>query len=79
MCAKLGIALIHARPYRPQGKGKIERWFQSVRGQLLTRLTAHDTASLDALNRRLVAWIEGEYHHTPHRGLDGVTPLGPRR
>jgi hypothetical protein len=75
VCAKLGIALIHARPYRPQGKGKIERWFQSVRGQLLTRLTAHDTASLDALNRRLVAWIEGEYHHTPHRGLDGVTPL----
>ena len=75
VCAKLGIALIHARPYRPQGKGKIERWFQSVRGQLLTRLAAEDTASLEALNRRLAVWIEGEYHHTPHRGLDGVTPL----
>ena len=75
VCAKLGIALIHARPYRPQGKGKIERWFQSVRGQLLTRLTTADTASLEALNRRLGAWIEGEYHHAPHRGLDGVTPL----
>jgi hypothetical protein len=75
VCAKLGVALIHARPYRPQGKGKIERWFQSVRGQLLTRLAAEDTASLEALNRRLGAWIEGEYHHTPHRGLDGVTPL----
>jgi putative transposase len=75
VCAKLGIALIHARPYRPQGKGKIERWFQSVRGQLLTRLASEDTASLEALNRRLAAWIEGEYHHTPHRGLDGVTPL----
>ena len=75
VCAKLGIALIHARPYRPQGKGKIERWFQSVRGQLLTRLREADTASLEALNRRLAVWIEGEYHHTPHRGLDGVTPL----
>jgi transposase InsO family protein len=75
VCAKLGVALIHARPYRPQGKGKIERWFQSVRGQLLTRLAAEDTASLQALNRRLAVWIEGEYHHTPHRGLDGVTPL----
>jgi transposase InsO family protein len=75
VCAKLGVALIHARPYRPQGKGKIERWFQSVRGQLLTRLSDADTASLEALNRRLGAWIEGEYHHTPHRGLDGVTPL----
>ncbi len=28
VCAKLGIALIHARPYRPQGKGKIERWLR---------------------------------------------------
>ncbi len=75
VCAKLGIALIHARPYRPQGKGKIERFFRSVRAQLLTRLRPEDTASLEALNRRLAAWIEGEYHHSPHRGLDGQTPL----
>jgi transposase InsO family protein len=75
VCAKLGIALIHARPYQPQGKGKIERWFKTVRAQLLTRLTAADTASLTALNRRLAGWIEGEYHHSPHRGLEGATPL----
>ena len=56
-------------------KGKIERWFKSVRAQVLTRLTAEDTASLEALNRCLAAWIEGEYHHSPHRGLDGATPL----
>lgn len=56
-------------------KGKIERGFKTVRGQLLTRLTAPDTASLGALNRRLWAWVEGEYHHAPHRGLGGVTPL----
>ena len=75
VCAKLGIALIDARPYRPQGKGKIERFFRTVRAQLLTRLTAEDTACLTALNRRLAAWIEGEYHHSPHRGLAGLTPL----
>jgi hypothetical protein len=75
VCAKLGVALIHARPYRPQGKGKIERFFRTVRSQLLTRLTADDTKSLEAINRRLWAWIEGEYHHAPHRGLDGKTPL----
>ncbi len=75
VCAKLGIALIHARPYRPQGKGKIERWFKTVRAQLLTRLSADDTRSLEALNRRLWAWVEGEYHHAPHRGLDRKTPL----
>ena len=75
VCAKLGIALIHARPYQPQGKGKIERWFKTVRAQLLTRLTETDLASLTALNRRLAGWIEGEYHHSPHRGLEGATPL----
>jgi len=41
----------------------------------LTRLGAEDTRSLEALNRRLAGWIEGEYHQTPHHGLDGETPL----
>lgn len=75
VCAKLGVALIHARPHQPQGKGKIERWFRTVRATLLTQLSAADTASLETLNRRLWAFIEGEYHHTPHRGLDSHTPL----
>ena len=75
VCAKLGIVLIHARPYQPQGKGKIERFFRTVRAQLLDSLTPSDSASLDALNRRLWAYLEGEYHHAPHRGLLGNTPL----
>ena len=75
VCAKLGIALIHARPHQPQGKGKIERWFRNVRSQLLTQLTGDDTSSLEALNRRLWAYVEGEYHHAAHRSLDGKTPL----
>jgi putative transposase len=75
VCAKLGIALIHSRPYQPQGRGKIERWFKTVRAQLLTRLTAEDSQSLTALNRKLWAWVEGEYHQSPHRALEGDTPL----
>lgn len=75
VCAKLGIALIHARPYQPAGKGKIERWFRTVRAQLLSRLVCADTASLETLNRTLWAWVEGEYHHAPHRGLEEQTPL----
>jgi transposase InsO family protein len=75
VCAKLGITLIHARPYQPQGKGKQERWFRTLRMQLLPTLAEADTKSLDALNRRLWAWVEGEYHLSPHRGLDDVTPL----
>jgi len=75
VCAKLGTALIHARPHQPQGKGKIERFFRTLRAAFLTQLTAADTVHLAALNRRLWGFIEGEYHHTPHRGLDGKTPL----
>jgi hypothetical protein len=74
VCAKLGIALIHAKPYSPQGKGKMERWFRTVRMQLLPTLTADNSSTLSALNRTLSAWIEGEYHHAPHRGLGDSTP-----
>lgn len=74
-CAKLGITLIHSRPYIPQGRGKIERFFRTVRMQLLPTLQPQDLRSLDALNRRLAAWLQGDYHQRPHRGLDGLTPV----
>jgi transposase InsO family protein len=75
VCARLGITLIHARPYQPAGKGKQERFFRTVRMRFLPTLGPADTASLDALNRRFWAWVEGEYHRSPHRGLDDMTPL----
>ncbi len=75
VCAKLGITLIHARAYHPQAKGKQERWFRTVRMQLLPLLTDADLRDLDALNARLGAWIEGQYHLAAHRGLDGDAPL----
>jgi putative transposase len=74
VCAKLGIALIHAKPYKPQGKGKMERWFRTVRMQYLATLPAEHLTSLVAMNRALAAWVEGEYHHAPHRGLGDESP-----
>lgn len=71
--AKLGITLIHARARHPQAKGKQERWFRRLRTQLLPTLR-HADLTLQALNRKLWAWIESEYHRTPHRGLGGETP-----
>ena len=75
VCAKLGVALIHARPYQPQGKGKMERWFRTVRAQFLSPIREAEPIDLDTLNRRLWTWVEGEYHGTAHRGLDDQTPL----
>jgi transposase InsO family protein len=80
VCAKLGVALIHTRPYQPQGKGKLERWFRTVRAQLIAHLAPEDTASLEALNRRLWAYVEGEYHHAPQpRGRHPARALGQDR
>ena len=75
ICAKLGMALVHARPYQPAGKGKIERFFRTLRAGWLNHLDAQALDSLQTLNRSLWAWIEGEYHNTPHRGIEGRTPL----
>jgi len=72
VCAKLGVTLVHARPYQPQGKGKIERFFRTVRMQFLNQVHPE---TLDEMNRLLWAWVEGEYHVSPHRGIEGDTPL----
>jgi len=74
VCAKLGITLIHARPYHAEAKGKIERWFRTVRLQFLPMLSEKDRQSLETINRALWTYIEIEYHRTPHRIL-GEAPL----
>jgi len=75
LCARLGIQLLHTRPYQPQGRAKLERWFLTVRRGFLRRVDLDRCGGLDGLNRLLFAWIEGEYHQRPHRGLGGEKPL----
>lgn len=75
LCARLGIQLIHTRPYQPQGRAKLERWFLTVRRAFLPRIDPDRCGDLGGLNRLLSAWIEGEYHQRPHRGLGGEKPL----
>ena len=74
VCAKLGITLIHARPYHAAAKGKIERWFRTVRLQFLPMLSEEHMLNLKAINRALWTYVEREYHRSPHRSL-GETPL----
>lgn len=75
ICARLGIHLIHCRPYAPEGKGKLERWHRTCRDQFLGELDERLIRSLDDLNARLWAWLEAVYHRAPHAGLAGMTPL----
>lgn len=75
ICATLCVALVHSRPHHPRGRGKIERFFRTVRSAFLAHITPEMLTSLATLNRVFWAWLEAEYHHTVHGGLDGKTPL----
>ncbi|MCA1697790.1 MAG: Mu transposase C-terminal domain-containing protein [Actinobacteria bacterium] len=73
-CAVLGIRLIHSRPGRPEGRGKIERAFRTVRQQLLVELEDRPPASLEELGGLFQAWVEQVYHRRVH-SQTGQTPL----
>ena len=86
-CASLGIRLVHSAPGRPQGRGKIERFFRTVRDQFLAGITGtgpgpggaaeqgrHYAGSLDELNTLFTAWVETVYHRAVHSET-GQPPL----
>jgi transposase InsO family protein len=83
-CTKLGIRLVHSTPHRPQGRGKIERFFRTVREQFLVEVTDTSAAELAEaqltpaaallnLHAQFTAWVESVYHHRTHSET-GQTP-----
>jgi len=73
-CATLGIQRIKAAPYAPEGKGKIERWFESLRLQFLPEVETSDLTTLTELNESLWAWLACVYHQRVHSETQ-QTPL----
>jgi len=71
IAASLAISLIHAKPYTPQGKGKIERWFKTVRTNFLALFKG---TGLNQLNEALTRWISDSYHKRIHSAT-GQTPF----
>jgi transposase InsO family protein len=69
--AALGIALVHARPYQPQGKGKIERFFKNVRTRFLPSFKGE---TLEEINEAFELWLNDDYHQRSH-GSTGETPF----
>ena len=70
----LDIQLTHSTPGQAAGRGKIERFFRTVRSQFLVEVDARGVADLDELNRLFTAWVERIYHRRVHRET-GETPL----
>jgi putative transposase len=73
VAAKLGMHLPHTPAYRPQGRGKVERFFRRVREQCLEGLKVE---SLEALQGALTEWLH-TYHHRIHDGID-CSPMNKR-
>jgi putative transposase len=76
--ATLGVRIVHSRPGYPASRGKIERFFATVRSQFLVELEARGGArDLSELNELFAAWLNGVYHRTVHSET-GQTPLERR-
>lgn len=73
-CASLGIALTHTQPYDAASKGKIERFFGTVKTRFFPLLKVKPASSLEELNRRFWQWLEEDYHRKVHSSL-GMPPL----
>jgi transposase InsO family protein len=72
-CATLGIQRIHGAPYSPEGRGKQERFFETLQTQFLPEVETSDITTLSELNESLWAWLECVYHQRPHAET-GETP-----
>ncbi len=66
-CGVLGVKLIHSRPGKPEGRGKIERFFRTVRDQFLVEIgDGAGVRDLAEMNRLFRAWLETAYHQQVH-------------
>ncbi|UZW12888.1 integrase core domain-containing protein [Clostridium pasteurianum] len=69
ICAALGSILSFARPYSPQSKGKIERWFQTMQKQWMNSINWNDFKSIDLLNESLSGYVNS-YNNTIHSSIN---------
>ncbi|MBE7449463.1 MAG: transposase [Kofleriaceae bacterium] len=71
-CERLGVSLIHARPGDAPARGKMERFWRTLRAGCLDHCGG--LSSLHDVQVRLDAFVADHYHRAPHGGLLGRTP-----
>jgi hypothetical protein len=72
VCQRLGIHLVHAQPYSPEARGKMERFWRTMRQRCTDHLA--DTSDAHQVGQALWAWLDTDYHRRPHAALMGKTP-----
>jgi transposase InsO family protein len=75
LCANLGVVLLHHAVFQAHQKGKIERFFRTVRLRFLSVIKREDLESIESLNEKFGAWLLEDYQKRPHSGISGVAPL----
>jgi transposase InsO family protein len=73
---KLGVRLIHSRPYHPQSRGKIERLHRSLEAEVFTFAQPRD---LKAAQRALDRWRATYNLERPHEALGLDVPASRYR
>jgi putative transposase len=71
-CARLNITLLHAQPYDPRARGKMERFWRTLREGCLDYIDPR--SSLHDVQVKLLAFVDRHYHHAPHSSLMGRAP-----
>ena len=72
VCARVGCILRHTPVRDGASKGKIERYFRTVRDRFLSRKL--DLSSIEVLNKQLTQWVEEKYNSSDHSAI-GMTPI----
>lgn len=73
LAARLGVRIVFSTPYAPQGKGKIERFWQTTAKGFLQEAAHAGILTLAELNTAFWAWLD-RYHARPHQST-GMAPL----
>ena len=68
---KLGIGVIHSRPYHPQSRGKNERFHRTLNAEVFALRRFRDLAETQ---RAFDAWREVYNFERPHEALDQQVP-----
>jgi transposase InsO family protein len=68
---RLGVRVLHGRPYHPQTQGKDERFHRTLQRELLSRHTWRDLAHCA---KEFPAYRQRYNTERPHDALDGQTP-----